>query len=230
MNKVAQFFTSLVCIGLAFTAVADLKVVSVDTNNVANVDLIEIDTIRTDTVDFGANKLGPTGFEYDSGGTTVSVAWPTNLPSSNAGYLQAISQTGNVDPFATEWLVKKEVKELKDFFLVIADEHFYERYTNSPPSNINELLGYVSNCVYLLSHVEMHASYDDVTNEMAWIEWRLDKAETVTRRFGSNVPDLDYIINSDIEKDEMDASDMLDMIKTLARYIKSGNTNNVEGL
>jgi len=224
---------SVILIALGLAVIADNKVVSVDTNGVLNVDSFYVgsattDVLRADGVVLGTSKVDETGVTFSGNDGVIVFAWPTNYVSEFGQQYPAYGVNTYTDPFATEWFVGKSITDLRNFFIVIGDEHFYEEYTNNPPTTLHELEGYVSDCVYLLSHVRVEKSYDDVTNEMARLDARVSATENTSKRFGGGVNDLDFIINSDIESDNMDASDMLEMIKTMARYIKNGTTNQLK--
>lgn len=213
--------------GLCLVAGADSKVLSVDTNNVVNTDAISIKDISATRVSTGTSTVGPRVFDGTSwitkeSGFTKTFDLPvylfsvTNYPGYNGS---------STDRLASEWYVSDRIRGVKAELAVFGDKKLYEDYTNSPPTNIEAAINYLSNCVYILSNVEVQTSFNDVTNEIGAIEARLVDIETRSNRFGGGVDELDYIINSDIEN--MDASDMLNMIKTLAVYIKNGSTNAV---
>ena len=99
-------------------------------------------------------------------------------------------------------------------------------YTNNPPENIASLIGYVSNCIYRLSGMNIEnsgGSSSSVSNELNLIKTRLARTEITSNRFGGGSDELDYIIDSNINS--VDSGDMLEMIKILATYIKTGTTN-----
>lgn len=205
-------------------------VVSVDTNSVANVPGVRIGSVSADSVAAGDVVLSGRVHENASGliylpgdNRTITLAWPTNYMAAYTNYPG--NNRNYVDPFVTEWFLSETVKDLWADLAVFGDKNFFVRYTNSPPDNIQSLLGYVSNCVYLLSNVEVQMSYNSVSNEIEELKTRIERTEVTANHFGAGVPDLDHIINSDIE--DMDAENMLDMIKTLALYIKNGTTNAV---
>jgi hypothetical protein len=205
-------------------------VVAVDTNSVANVSTIKTSVVSADSVVAGSVEFDERLHESSSGlvylpveNRAVTLAWPTNYVSAYTNY-----PGGNrdyVDPFVTEWFLNRSLEGLREDLSVFGDKEFFVRYTNSPPNNIQSLLGYVSNCVYLLSNVKVQMSYNTVSNEIEEIKTRVERTEATANRFGAGVTDLDDIINSDIE--DMDAENMLEMIKTLALYIKNGTTNTV---
>lgn len=211
---------------------SDMTVLSVDSNGVSNVGSVkfgtsvDMPTAYVRDIELGnATKVRSDGIVYitTNGNRTITMPWPvgysytyTNYPGVDNNY---------TDPFVTEWFLNRAVEGLRADLLVFGDKTFFERYTNSPPTNIESLLGYVSNCVYLLSNVEVQQSYNSVSNEIEALKTRVKRTELTADHFGAGVTDLDYIINSDMEN--MDASDMLNMIKTLAMYIKNGNTNEV---
>lgn len=209
---------------------ADMTVVSVNTNSAVNVDKIAVENIAADNASIGTVSLSGT-LSADSSGViyvtsdsrTISMSWPTNYVYAYTNYPGRFDNYR--DPLVTEWFLRKSVDGLKADLSVFGDKHFFERYTNSPPTNIYSLLGYVSNCVYLLSNVQVQQSYNDVSNELEQIKTRLERTERTADRFGYGVNDLDYIIDSNIE--DMDAENMLNMIKVLATYIKYGVTNEV---
>jgi hypothetical protein len=221
MNKYIAGFLA----GLCLLAGADSKVLSVDTNNVVNTDAISITGISATRVYTVTNTVGPRVFDGTSwitkeGGYTKTFDLPvylfsvTNYPGYNGS---------STDRLASEWYVSGKLRDIKAELSVFGDKKLYEAYTNSPPTNLVSAVNYLSNCVYLLSNVEVQTSFNDVTNEIGAIEAKLVDLETRSNRFGGGVDELDYIINSDIEN--MDAGDMLDMIKTMARYIRNGTTN-----
>lgn len=220
-------FSVLACSVLA----QDVRtVVSVDTNSTANVPSMRIGSVSADSVAAGDVVLSGRVHENASGliylpgdNRTITLAWPTNYMTAYTNYPG--NNRNYVDPLVTEWFLNKSVDDLWANLAVFGDKNFFVRYTNSPPNNIQSLLGYVSNCVYLLSNVEVQTSYNTVTNEIEELKTRIVRTEATADRFGSGVTDLDNIINSRI--DDMDAGDMLDMIKILATYIKNGTTNAV---
>lgn len=220
------FKVFLACVALFCSySVADMMVVSVDTNTVANIDKITVRTGRFDDVSL-ADKLAVnrSGVVFVAqNGRTVSLVWPTNYVSAYTNYPGRFDNYE--DPFVTAWYVENAISGLKADLSVFGDHELYTRYTNSPPSNMQSLLGYVSNCVYLLSNVKVEMSYTSLSNEIDQLKTRVERTEITADRFGHGVSDLDYIIDSDMEN--MDASDMLNMIKTLAMYIKNGSTNAV---
>lgn len=224
-----RYITGLLA-GLCILASADSKVLSVDTNNVVNTDAISITDISATRVFTWTSTVGPRVFDGTSwitkeGGYTKTFDLPvylfsvTNYPGYNGS---------STDRLASEWYVSDKIRDIKAELSVFGDKKLYEDYTNSPPTNLVSAVNYLSNCVYLLSNVEVQTSFNDVTNEIGAIEAKLVDIETRSNRFGGGVDELDYIINSDIEN--MDAGDMLNMLKTMARYIKSGSTNTVETL
>lgn len=234
MTGIKRFLALAVAFAAAFSF-AEMTVVAVDTNNTANVDRIAIgrvdaNTETVNTISIGTAVLSDSvsldkdGVEYVSeGGKTMSFLWPTNYVAAYTNYPGRFDSY--VDPLVTEWLLNKSVQGLKADLSVFGDPDFFVRYTNSPPTNIYSLLGYVSNCVYLLSNVKVEMSYTSLSNEIDQLKTRIERTERTSDRFGDGVGDLDYIINSDIE--DLDAENMLDMIKVLATYIKYGATNGV---
>lgn len=212
---------------LCSAAYAERTVLSVDTNNVVNRQTVYIPGASVVTLVSGTNVIGGRVFD-GTRWTTIDDGFSkifelpvylfdvTNYPGYNSS---------NTDRLATEWFVGRRVDDVKAALSVFGEKGLYAAYTNSPPTDIASTLNYLSNCVYILSNVKVQTSFNDVTNEINDLSTRLTSVETKSNRFGGGVDELDYIINSNI--DNLDAEDMLNMMKVLAKYIKNGTTNTV---
>ena len=212
---------------LCSAAYAERTVLSIDDDSAVNTDTMTVPSVSVVTLVAGTNVIGGRVFDgtrwitIDDGfrkvfELPVYLFDVTNYP----GYSGAIT-----DKLATEWFVGKKVEDVKASFSVFGEKWLYSSYTNAPPTDIASTLNYLSNCVYILSNVKVQTSYNDVTNEINDLATRLTSVETRSNRFGGGVDELDYIINSNI--DNLDAEDMLNMMKVLAKYIKNGTTNTV---
>ena len=235
------FCFSVLCLIAAQLATADRTVLSVDSNRVVNAGSIKVNetlyagniastgTVSSYEYRFGQeNPIRITGdfLTYPlTNNASVRVFMPTGIVDKYSDYFPGAGTNRN-DMFATSWLVSKELAKLEADLSVFGDKELYERYTNSPPAEFGELENYVSNCVYILSKVKVEASYNELAESVSNLSSRVAAVEATAGKFGSGTQELDCIIDSKI--DDLDANDLLYMLKLLAAYIKSGNTNGID--